>query len=198
MAVDCILIVEMEVRKTTRKPAYSRPASIFCHQIDPGRASKQHTARCKVGSPPRYHTKNTTGSNRLDSTSVRRARCLPATVTTHRCKRRWRSWRLRCPVHRPPTGSTSIGKAGETRPNTSGAAATIPEVERILRRDGRRASRFARTGAAALVQRKPVPDFSRNETCCRSRRVGGITSQCGPYRAALSGKADSVCEARTP
>src|ERR1043165_9229536 len=48
LAVDCILIVEMEVRKTTRKPAYSRPASIFCHQIDPGRASKQHTARCNV------------------------------------------------------------------------------------------------------------------------------------------------------
>src|SRR5689334_11307072 len=120
LAVDCILIVEMEVRKTTRKPAYSRPASIFCHQIDPGRASKQHTARCKVGSPARYHTKNTTGSNRLDSTSVRRARCLPATVTTHRCKRRWPSWRLRCPVHRPPTSSTLTRKGRRNAPEHFG------------------------------------------------------------------------------
>jgi hypothetical protein len=42
------------------------------------------------------------------------------------------------------------GRAGETRGKTSGAAATIPEAERILRRDSRRNSRFARAGAAAL------------------------------------------------
>src|SRR5438309_1790186 len=31
------------------------PASIFCHQIDPGRASKQHSVRSKVGMPARDH-----------------------------------------------------------------------------------------------------------------------------------------------
>src|SRR6185369_6988995 len=56
LAVDCILIVEMEVRKTTRKAAHSGPASIFCHQIDPGRASKQHTVRRKFTTTARDHT----------------------------------------------------------------------------------------------------------------------------------------------
>jgi hypothetical protein len=56
LAIDCILIVEMKVRKTTRKPAHSGPASIFCHQIDPGPASKQHTVWCKLTTPARDHT----------------------------------------------------------------------------------------------------------------------------------------------
>jgi len=44
------------------------------------------------------------------------------------------------------------GRAGPTRRKTSGPAATIPETERILRRDRRRNSRFARA-VAALVRR---------------------------------------------
>jgi hypothetical protein len=93
------------------------------------------------------------------------------------------------------------GRASQTRRKTSGAAATIPETERILRRDSRRNSRFARARAATLVRKKPVPGFPGMKSGERLRQIKARWPgylHCIPYRAAPSGRGSSGYEARTP
>ena len=56
MVADCILIVDGKSVRLRGRAAYLPPASIFCRQIDAGRASKQHTVRRKLATPARDHT----------------------------------------------------------------------------------------------------------------------------------------------
>lgn len=152
LALDCNLIVEILSVRILGFPCYLPCASIFCHQIDPGRASKQHTAECKLATPARGHIKippdrvrtdcNLQGvqnvfqqrSRHFDMDSADGIGCLGVPSITGR-QIQYRSRR-----------------AGETRCTTLGAATTIPKAERLLRQGGCGNPRVAQAGTAALTR----------------------------------------------
>ena len=145
------------------------PASIFCHQIDPGRASKQHTAGDRVtkASARPYGKFRRILSGRIAICEAcrnvfQRSRHIDASGAGDRGGCGVASIACRQVQYRSR-------RAGETRGKTSRAAATIPETERILRRDSCRNSRFAGAGAAALGPfRLRGPDFPEQDDVASS------------------------------
>ena len=179
VALDCILIVDGKSVRLRGRAAHSPQASIFCHQIDFARASNQHTAGRKVVMPAQDNTAIPSDRIRPDSQFVRRAEWLPPKVSDQSMRGDGAegggipSFAGRQIQHRP-------GGACETRLETPGAGATIPEAERILRRDRRRNSRFARTDCPhARARSGSSADRGRLRETKRRR------TRKYPYRAAV-------------
>ena len=149
-----------KVRKTTRS---CRSFAASVHLLPPNRPwpgiqTTHCTAQSRQASA-RPHG-NSTGSNPAGFQFVRRADM--SSTNGHDTSMQAALALVEAAASRPsPADRFNIDREGPAKRavKTPGAAATIPETERILRRDRRRNSRFARAGAAALVRKKPVPDF---------------------------------------
>src|SRR4029453_2966524 len=110
LVLDCNLIVEIESVRILGFPGYF---ATRIHLLPPNRPCPGiKTTYCggKTAQRQRVSYGNSTGSSPDGLQFARRAECLPATVTTHRCGRRRGHRRPRGPVSPPLKDSILIAK----------------------------------------------------------------------------------------